>query len=129
MSSDPTRHVILYDDDCGFCKWSLNKILAWDRRRRLRPEPIQGEEGRRLLAGVPASEHLESWHLVAPDGSVRSAGAAAAPLAMLLPGGRPLAALFRAFPRLTDRAYRFVARNRDRFARIVRVDASCAVRR
>jgi predicted DCC family thiol-disulfide oxidoreductase YuxK len=128
VSSEGQR-VVLYDDDCAFCKWSLNKILAWDRRRRLRPVAIQSDEGQALLANVPESERLESWHLVLPSGDVRSAGAAAAPLAELLPAGRPLAFLFRSFPGLTDRAYRRVAANRNRFARWLGVDANCQLRR
>jgi predicted DCC family thiol-disulfide oxidoreductase YuxK len=121
--------IVLYDDDCGFCKWSLDKVLAWDRRKALRPVAIQSEEGARLLAGLPESEWLESWHLALPSGEVLSAGAAAAPLAERLPGGRPLAFLFRSFPRITDRAYRFVARHRARFARLVGADAGCELRR
>jgi predicted DCC family thiol-disulfide oxidoreductase YuxK len=127
-SSEPQR-VVLYDDDCAFCKWSLDKILAWDRRRRLRPVAIQSEEGQGLLANIPESGRLDSWHLVLPTGEVRSAGAAAAPLTALLPGGRPLAFLFRSFPGLTDRAYRRVAANRNRFARWLGIDASCQLRR
>jgi predicted DCC family thiol-disulfide oxidoreductase YuxK len=130
MESSPNdRAVVLYDEDCGFCRWSLDKILAWDRGGRLRPVAIQSEEGTRLLTDVPEDRRLDSWHLVEPSGALRSAGAGAAPLASLLPGGRPLAALFRAFPGLTDRAYRLVAGNRDRLARLLRIDASCRVRR
>jgi predicted DCC family thiol-disulfide oxidoreductase YuxK len=120
---------ILYDDDCGFCRWSLNKILAWDRRRRLSPVAIQSERGQDLLAEMPADQRLDSWHLVLPSGEVRSAGAAAAPLAELLPGGRPLAFLFRSFPGLTARAYRLVAANRSRLGRVVGVGPSREVRR
>jgi hypothetical protein len=25
------RAVILFDNDCGFCRWSLSKLLARDR--------------------------------------------------------------------------------------------------
>ena len=121
--------TLLYDEDCGFCKWSLDKVLAWDRRRRLRPVPIQSEEGQRLLASVPEERRLDSWHLVEPSGAVRSAGDAAAPLFDLLPGGRPLAATARALPGPTERAYRAVAGNRNRLARILRIDSSCQVRR
>jgi predicted DCC family thiol-disulfide oxidoreductase YuxK len=120
---------VLYDDDCGFCKWSLDKILAWDRRRRLRPVAIQSDEGQALLADVPEPRRLDSWHLVLPSGEIRSAGAAAEPLARMLPGGRALAWLFHTFPGTTERAYRFVADHRDRFARLVGVDASCQLRR
>jgi len=130
MSSSPNAGaVVLYDEDCGFCRWSLDKILAWDRRGRLRPVAIQSEEGARLLASMPESERLDSWHLVEPSGAVRSGGDAAAPLTELLPGGKPLAALFSAFPGPTGRAYRLVAANRDRLARLLRIDASCRVRR
>jgi predicted DCC family thiol-disulfide oxidoreductase YuxK len=125
----PTRLRVLYDDECGFCKWSLDKILAWDRHRRLRPVAIQSEEGQRLLADVPPGERLDSWHLVLPDGELRSAGAAAAPLAEALPGGRPLAFLLRTFPRLTERAYRAVAANRGRFARALGVGRDYRPRR
>jgi predicted DCC family thiol-disulfide oxidoreductase YuxK len=55
---------------------------------------------------------MASWHLVTKDGRVYSAGAALPPLLRLLPGGRPLAALAAAFPRLTERGYRHVARTR-----------------
>jgi predicted DCC family thiol-disulfide oxidoreductase YuxK len=125
----PDDWVVLYDEDCGFCRWSLDKLLAWDRRRALQSVSIQSARGRELLAEVPEDRHLDSFHLVGPDGTVRSAGAAMGPLAELLPGGRPLAAVFRTFPRLTERAYRLVANNRNRLARLLRIDATCRVRR
>ena len=127
--SPEPQPVVLYDEDCAFCRWSLDKILAWDRRHQLRPVAIQSDKGQRLLASVPESGRLDSWHLVLPSGEVRSAGAAAAPLAELLPAGRPLAFLFRAFPGLTERVYRWVAANRNRFARWLRIDAGCELRR
>ncbi len=120
---------VLYDADCGFCKWSLDKLLAWDRARRLRPVAIQSTEGERLLAPMPEAERLASWHLVLPSGEVRSGGAAAAPLARLLPSGRPLAALFDTFPRATERAYRWVAGHRSALARLVRADPDRPLRR
>ena len=106
------RATVLYDRDCGFCRWCLGKVLAWDRRGALRPVPIDSEEGERLLSGVPAQERMSSWHLVGEDGSVRSAGAAFPALFRLLPGGGPLAALTSRAPAATDRAYRWVAGNR-----------------
>jgi predicted DCC family thiol-disulfide oxidoreductase YuxK len=121
--------ILVYDEDCAFCKWSLDKILAWDCARRLRPVPIQSDEGERLLARVDPASRLASWHLVTSEGTLYSAGAAAAPLARILPGGRPLAALFDAFPRATERAYRYVARHRARWARMLRIDPDRKLRR
>ena len=127
--SHPEQSVLLYDQDCGFCRWSLDKILAWDRAKRVRPVPIQSEEGSRLLAPTAPDARLDSWHLVRDDGRLFSAGAAAEPLARLLPGGRPLAAIFAAFPGVTERAYAFAALHREWLARLLRVDANCQVRR
>ena len=110
---------LLYDRDCGFCRWSLGKVLAWDRRGALEPISIQSEEADRLLAGMPEETRLGSWHLVEADGTVRSAGDAFPGLFRLLPGGRPLAALTARSPRATDRAYRWVAGNRSRWGKLV----------
>jgi predicted DCC family thiol-disulfide oxidoreductase YuxK len=128
VSPGADQLAVLYDSDCGFCKWALDKILAWDRNRRLRPVAIQSEEGQRLLADIAPDRRLDSWHLV-DDGQVRSGGAAAPVLFQELPAGRPLAATLRAFPRATDRAYRWVAGHRDLLARLLRIDATCTLRR
>jgi predicted DCC family thiol-disulfide oxidoreductase YuxK len=118
--------TLLYDSDCGFCRWSVDKVLAWDRRRALRVLALQDPEAKALLPGMDEAKKMASWHLVAPDGQVYSAGDAAPPLLRLLPGGRAPATLLEAFPRLTNRAYRFVARNRDSFGRLVGQSA-CSV--
>ncbi len=114
------KTTVLYDEDCGFCKWSLSKILRWDRRNELLSVAIQSEEGQRLLESVPEDRRLDSWHLVEPSGTVRSAGDAAAPLFDVLPAGKPLAAAARTFPGATERAYRAVANNRSRLGQLIR---------
>ena len=78
---------------------------------------------------MPEAERLASWHLVLPTGEIRSGGAAAAPLARLLPGGRPIAAVFEALPGITDRAYRWVADHRGTLARLVRASPDQRLRR
>jgi len=111
--------TLLYDRDCGFCRWSLGKVLAWDRRGTLRPVAIQSEEGGRLLAGMAEERRTASWHLVESDGTVRSAGSAFPALFRQLPGGGPFAALTSRAPSATDRAYRWVAGNRSHWGKLV----------
>ena len=113
------RAVVLYDEDCGFCRWSLAKLLRWDRRNALRPVALQDPEADVLLEGMPEDRRMASWHLVTPDGAIASGGDAAAPLARLLPGGAPIAFLARTFPGLTRSAYGLVSRNRTRLAGVV----------
>ncbi len=112
MSAAPD-HSVLYDRDCGFCTRMLDRLMRFDRRGRLRALPIQSGEGQRLLADLDPALRLDSWHLIGPGGERHSAGAAAAPLARLLPLGAPFAFLFALLPGLTERAYRWVAGNRD----------------
>ena len=107
------RAAILYDGDCGFCRWALAKLLAWDRRGALRPLALQTPEAKGLLAGMPEQERMASWHLVEADGAISSAGAAFAPLLRMLPGGGPAAALADRLPKVVDRCYRSVAGRRD----------------
>ena len=115
-----SRTAILYDAECGFCKWSLDLVLRWDRRGRLRPVALQDAEADRLLGEMDPATKMASWHLVTPDGTVHSAGRAVEPLMRLLPGGRPFAAAARAMPGLTDRGYAFVAAHRTPLGKLVR---------
>ena len=119
-------HVLLYDADCGFCRWSLDKLLARDRDRRIRPVPLQSVEADTLLPGMDREKKMASWHLVTPDGTVYSAGDAIAPMMALFPGGKPMAAAAKLAPPLTGVAYRLVARNRTRFGRLLGAQ-KCAV--
>lgn len=120
------RHIVLYDEDCGFCRWSLDRLLRWDRRDNLRAAPIQSDEGDRVLADLSEQARLSAWHLVTPDGRRYSGGAATGPMARLLPAGAPVALLAGTFPRSTDRLYRWVARNRDTLGRRLG-EPACAV--
>jgi len=121
--STPT---LLYDADCGFCRWFVDRILRWDRRGVLRTVPLQSAEADALLGPMDVDLKMASWHLVDSHGTVRSAGAAVAPLYRLLPGGIPLALMAETFPRSTDRLYRLIARNRERFGQMLGSQA-CAV--
>ncbi len=120
------RHVVLYDEECGFCRWALDQLLRWDRRENLRAAPIQSDEGDRLLGELSEQARLSSWHLVTPDGRRHSGGAATGPLARLMPLGAPVALLAETFPRITDRLYRWVARNRGTAGRRLG-ERTCAV--
>jgi predicted DCC family thiol-disulfide oxidoreductase YuxK len=119
MARDPTEWILLYDADCGFCRWSLGWVLAADRGRRVRPVRLGSAEADALLEDLTAQERMASWHLVAPDGRRWSAGYAAPPLLSLLPAGRFPAAALATAPELTDRIYRWVADHRSKFSRAI----------
>lgn len=107
------RITVFYDQDCGFCRWSLGLLLAWDRKHRLRPATIQGSEGEAALSHLGPEERLASAHVLLPDGRVFSGGAAFEHVAPVLPAGAPFAALARRLPGVARRSYAAVAGRRN----------------
>lgn len=121
MHDDRRQDVwrLVYDDDCGFCKWTVSLIMSWDRDGRLAPCPIQGALAQELLSDLSPEARLASMHLVAPSGERFSAGPAIAPLLGLLPKGHLLALGVSRVPRFTPKAYDWVASHRSQLSRAV----------
>jgi predicted DCC family thiol-disulfide oxidoreductase YuxK len=111
--------TVLYDRDCGFCRWSVGSLLAWDRGGRVRPVAIQSDEGERLLADLAPAQRLASAHAIDASGRRTSGGDALAPVAEVLPGGRPLAAVARRAPGLARAGYDAIAGRRPLLGRLV----------
>lgn len=118
--------TLLYDQDCGFCRWSVDRILAWDRGGDVRAVALQSDEADLLLHDVEPLERMRSAHLVSAEGRVYSAGALVDPLLRRLPGGGPFATVARMLPGTTERVYGLVARNRRRLGRMLGTTA-CTV--
>jgi acetyl esterase len=108
--------VVIYDADCGFCRWSLAVLLSVAPARPLKLGTAEADE---LLADLSVEERIASWHLVDDSGTRTSAGTALAPALALAPGGRIPASLLARMPRLTERGYRWVADHRGRIGRLV----------
>ena len=99
--------LVLYDADCRFCTRLVSILLRWDRAGRLEAVALPRTEADQLL-------------LISPTGERYSGGMAVTELLRLLPGGRLPAAVLARFPRLTERAYRWVADHRAFFSRWIR---------
>jgi predicted DCC family thiol-disulfide oxidoreductase YuxK len=109
---------VLYDADCGFCRWSVDVLLRHDPRGRLRPVAISSPEGERLLGALPRDRRESSAHVVTPDGRIWSGGDAVTPIVAALRGPRAgrLAWALRAPLRL---GYRAIASQRSVLGRLV----------
>ena len=115
-----SERIVLYDAECGFCRWSVGQLLAWDRGKRLRVVALQEPDAAVLLPGMSEEARMASWHLVDPSERVAySAGDAFPPLLRAMPAGRPLAFLTAGFPGLTGRAYEWATRHRGALGRLV----------
>jgi predicted DCC family thiol-disulfide oxidoreductase YuxK len=100
----------------------LRIVIGWDRAadQRLRPVALQEAAAEIALAPMPREAQMDSWHLQRPDGTVVSGGAALPELLELVHRHAHAASAARAFPGVTDRAYRFVADHRAAFGRLAR---------
>lgn len=121
--------LVLWDRDCGFCAWTLALVLRADRRRVLATRTIQEADADGLLDAIEPERRYASWHIVDADGQVTSAGRAVTATLELLPAGRPLAAITRASPQLTERAYRWVAEHRSLLSRPIPLRSKDRARR
>jgi predicted DCC family thiol-disulfide oxidoreductase YuxK len=111
--------IVLYDADCGFCRWAMAWALTHADDGVLATAPIQSALGDELLAGMAPGERLRSAHVVDADGRVSSGGAAAERVLSALAWTRALGRLAVRFPHTTDRLYRVVADRRMSFGRLV----------
>lgn len=119
LPADQGELNVLYDADCGFCRWSVAQLLKLDRGDSLHPVAIQSARGQALLAPVPEDIRLESAHAVTAAGEVFSGGDAAPLIAARLRGRSVALPLASASPWLTRRVYDLVAANRAGISRFV----------
>jgi predicted DCC family thiol-disulfide oxidoreductase YuxK len=106
-SGSAERDWLLYDADCGLCKFVVARVL--EVNHHVRPVALQDPLAAELLPGLGTEERMRSFHLVDSAGRVHSAGDG---LAQLIP-------VLRRFPRLADRLYWLVAGNRDRLGKLI----------
>jgi predicted DCC family thiol-disulfide oxidoreductase YuxK len=112
--------VLLYDGVCGFCTWSIQFIIARDRRRTMRFAALQSEYGKAIVARHPSLVNVDSVVYVDHAGEpalervyVRSA--AALRVAAYLGWPWKVALIARAIPAaIRDAAYNTFARFRYR---------------
>ncbi|MFI5278853.1 MAG: thiol-disulfide oxidoreductase DCC family protein [Gemmatimonadales bacterium] len=110
-----TASILVFDGECAFCCRSIKLLRRWDKDGRLSYVPFQDSEALASLPPMPRRDLEQAMHLVAGPSVLR--GAAAVPAILrLLPGGTPLALLYRlpGVPWLAERVYATIARNRHR---------------
>ncbi|MPZ23946.1 MAG: DUF393 domain-containing protein [Dehalococcoidia bacterium] len=116
------RSILLYDDDCRFCRACVDLVGAWDRRGRLALLPFSDAEAREALSRVDEELRDRSMHIVRPDGRIESAGDAMVGLLDALPGAGWLAWLSRRLGfvhAMVSWVYFAVATRRDFLSRLV----------
>ncbi|MCC6763826.1 MAG: DUF393 domain-containing protein [Deltaproteobacteria bacterium] len=116
---DPTRHWIVWDGSCGFCRRAVAWALARDRGRCFEAVPYQELPDPPLTPALAAACRA-AVHVRTSDG--RWLGAGRACLFVLERIGWPRLARLAGLPPLAwgvELGYRIVARNRPCFSRLL----------
>jgi predicted DCC family thiol-disulfide oxidoreductase YuxK len=111
--------IVLYDAECGFCRWATAWALRLDDRHQLLAAPIQSPLGSELLADLGPVDRLGAAHVITDDGRRFSGGAAAAEVLSAIDRTGVSARLARGLPRTTDRIYGAVATRRKALGHLV----------
>ena len=128
QSSEP-QPIVLYDDDCGSASGAWTRSWPGTGAVACGRSPSKATKARACWRAFPnQSGSTPGTWCCRPARCARPA-----PLRRRSPSCCREAGRWRScsgpFPALTDRAYRRVAANRNRFARWLGIDASCELRR
>jgi predicted DCC family thiol-disulfide oxidoreductase YuxK len=126
---DTEKHLILWDGDCGFCHWSVDRLMSWDRKQKLRSIP------RQQCPSPPMTDLLQDRTdrevvVITRSGEVLG-GADAVFFVYGETRSRWIAAILRTPPFIwvARWVYRWVARNRATVSRWLKLEATCEVPR
>ncbi len=126
---EATRHLIIWDGDCGFCQWSVRRIMAWDRRG------VLADVARQKCPTPPLTDDIRQRTdrevvVVTRDGKVLG-GADAVLFLYGETRSRVLAGLLRLPPFIwiARVVYRWVANHRILVSRLLRPDTTCELPR
>ncbi|MEM1022540.1 MAG: DUF393 domain-containing protein [Myxococcota bacterium] len=113
------KHLVLWDGECGFCRRSVDWLLALDHESRLEALPYQQAPSPPMTPAL-ASACERAVHVVAVDGRVFRAGRAVL-FALDVVGWRTLAFVGRIPPFIwaIELGYWVVARNRRWFSKLL----------
>ena len=121
-SQSSRRFLVLYDEECPFCRASARAILRLAPSGAIEAVGLRSTRAARLVPEEGAEERLEAFHLIAPTGQRWKGGAALPPLFEMLRPLRPMAWLLRrssAAATAANLSYGWVSRHRPMLAALL----------
>ncbi len=110
-------YYLLYDEDCSLCVKFQRGIHRFDRRNRIETMGFHDPRIKTIVPTMTQEELFGNFHLVLPDGSVKSGNRALPDLLKILPGWKWAGWLLQHLPPvqwLSDRVYLWIARQKTR---------------
>jgi predicted DCC family thiol-disulfide oxidoreductase YuxK len=109
-----SRPILFFDGVCGLCNWSVDFVLAHERRQQILFSPLQGETAASHL-GIQPGDDFSSVVLLEHGARLEQSDAVARLLTLMGGGWSILGTMLRLIPRpIRNFGYRLVASNRFR---------------
>lgn len=124
MNPGPTKPVVVFDGDCGFCRNAIARIQRRDLPPRFEYVPRQAPGLNDRFPRLAEQDFNTGLRLILPDGVIRVGADAFYEIARRLPRWRAVAWLYRVpgFGALARVIYRWIAANRMRLGRNCKSD-------
>jgi len=92
------QFILVYDANCGPCSKFRRTVDWFDKYNRLKYLSLEDADEDGVLNALPMQKRHTSFHLVSPDGAVRSGSEAIPDLISLLPSRSVLSLVVRSAP-------------------------------
>jgi lipase maturation factor 1 len=117
----PSRPLLLFDGDCGFCRFW---VARWQARTRDRVDFAPAQQQASRFPQVTEEAWKRSVQLITPEGAVYGGAEAVFRILAYAPGLHWMLAIYRYLPGarpVTEAAYRLVADHREFFLKLTRI--------
>ena len=92
------RYILAYDVDCGPCTRFAHVVDSLDKSGIIDFISLTIADQKGLLDGISARLRYKSFHLISPNGGVKSGSEALVELIAILPGGKIISPIVNYFP-------------------------------
>lgn len=125
----PSKHTVLYDDECPLCTFQM-KMLTWlDWFGCLSLIPVSSERAAAMAPSISREDLLEAIHCISKDGTIYRGARALRFVGMRLPLLIPMA-LFLWIPGVifvAEKFYQLISRNRLVLSKLFGCKGACAI--
>jgi predicted DCC family thiol-disulfide oxidoreductase YuxK len=92
------KYILAYDADCGPCTRFRNAVDFLDRYERIDFISLVKADKNALLVNIPTDLRYKSFHLILPNGNIKSGAEGLLELIRILPAGRIVYPVINYFP-------------------------------
>jgi predicted DCC family thiol-disulfide oxidoreductase YuxK len=87
QTQSASKYILAYDVDCRPCTKFRNLVDSLDRHNKITFVSLTDADSKGLLGKVAVDARYKSFHLLLPDGQVKSGSEGVLELIRILPGG------------------------------------------